>query len=147
ALETAGRVMRAEASPIRHVVLLTDGVDTKTIGGYFGSVASEMAAAGITVTTVGLGYSIDERALKDLARQGGGRYLYAPTARELPRILTRDTRTVLDARDEKAAEKARIDERGKKASKPPEPKSPKPPPKPPPSSPPPPLPPTPADDV
>lgn len=107
ALETAARVMRDEETPIRHVVLLTDGRDSKS--DVFGALPSAMAAAGITITTVGLGYSIDERALKDLAREGRGRYLYAPTARDLPRILTRDTRTVLDARGA-AAERARLDE-------------------------------------
>ncbi len=143
ALKTAQAVMRAETNPIRHVILLTDGRDTKS--DVYGALPGEFAAEKITLTTVGLGYSIDERSLKELARLAGGVFRYAPNARELPRILTRDTQVVLNARGE-AAEKARLDLRAKEASTPPlPPKSPPPrPPKPPPPSPrPPPTPPTP----
>lgn len=144
ALKAAQAVMRAETNPIRHVILLTDGRDTKS--DVYGALPGELAAEKITLTTVGLGYSIDERSLKELARLAGGVFRYAPTARELPRILTRDTQVVLNARGE-AAERARLDPRAKEpptlplppkpappALPPPKPTPPKPPAPPPPGA-------------
>ena len=70
ALKAAQAVMRAERNPIRHVILLTDGRDTKS--DVYGTLPGELLAEKITLTTVGLGYSIDERSLKELARLAGG---------------------------------------------------------------------------
>jgi hypothetical protein len=140
ALKAAQTVMRAEKNPIRHVILLTDGRDTKS--DVYGALPGELLAEKITLTTVGLGYSIDERSLKELARLAGGVFRYAPSTRDLPRILTRDTQGVLNARGE-AAEKARLDQASKQPPLPPKPgpRPPRPPkPKPPPPPPPPPAP-------
>lgn len=104
ALSLAHKTMQAEASPIRHVVLLTDGYDTRS--SVYGSLPAEYAAERITLTVVGLGRQIDERSLKTLARQAGGTFRYAPTPHDLPRILTRDAAAVLHARSA-AADAAR----------------------------------------
>ncbi len=96
ALALAGRTMASETSPIRHVLLLTDGIQTGSA--YFTDLVQRMAEDRITLTTVGLGQSIDEFRLKALARLGNGRFFFAPTAEDLPRVLTRDTRTVVENR-------------------------------------------------
>lgn len=96
ALALAARTMAAERSPIRHVLLLTDGIQTGSA--YFTDLVRRMAEERITLTTVGLGQSIDEFRLKALARLGNGRFFFAPTAQDLPRVLTRDTRTVVEQR-------------------------------------------------
>lgn len=148
ALAAADRALREEKSPIRHVILLTDGMQSGTA--YFTDLVTGMADARITLTTVGIGARIDKLLLKRMARLGGGRFFLAPGPKDLPRILTRDTRTVLEARSKEAA-RARLDDPRPKPPKPPEPA--KPPPKPPqrparpPSTPPPPLPPPPPPTV
>jgi hypothetical protein len=108
ALAEAERVMRAETSPIRHVLLLTDGRQTGVA--YFGDLVDRMARDGVTLTAVALGYGSDDRLLKRIALQGGGRYLFAATPRDLPRVLTRDTTTVVKERRERAGKSPRVDD-------------------------------------
>jgi hypothetical protein len=109
ALAAAERVMEEETSPIRHVLLLTDGRQSAGTA-FFGDLVDRMARAGVTLTAVGLGYGSDDRLLKRLATMGGGRYLFAPTARDLPRVLVRDTTAVVSARRERAGAPPRVDE-------------------------------------
>jgi hypothetical protein len=149
ALSVAERAMGAETSPIRHVILLTDGMQSGFA--YFTDLVTGMADAGITLTTVGLGDRVDDVRLKSLARLGRGRYFFAASPRDLPRILTRDTRTILDDRGERA-DRARLADPDRKPAPPPEepptpppPREPAPPPPPSPPTPPPPAPPAPAE--
>jgi uncharacterized protein YegL len=129
ALERAGRILATEPSPIRHLLLLTDGRQT----GYavFMHLIRAMAAQGITLTAVGLGRDHDETLLKQLAMAAPhGRYIPADTEREVPTILTRDTERVADRRLREVEEMARIRDR-EHEGEPPPPEQEKPPPKPP----------------
>ena len=92
--------MAPETSPIRHILLLTDGIQTGSA--YFTDLVRRMAEDRITLSTVGLGQSINEFRLKSLARLGNGRFFFAPTPQDLPRVLTRDTRTVVEERAARA---------------------------------------------
>ena len=108
ALAAAERAMRDESSPIRHVILLTDGRPSRQV--FYTDLVTRMADAGITLTTIGLGESINELLLKTLARLGRGRFLYAPGPRDIPKVFTRDTRRVLEARSDAAKAAPRIDD-------------------------------------
>lgn len=101
ALALAARTMAGETNPIRHVLLLTDGMQTGSA--FFSDLVARMAEDRITVSTVGLGQAINEFVLKRIATLGRGRYAYAPTPNDLPRVLTRDTRTIVGERTERVA--------------------------------------------
>ena len=107
ALALAAKTMAPETNPIRHVLLLTDGLQSGSA--YYTDLVTRMADSGMTLSTVGLGHDIAEARLKKLAAQGHGRFLFAPTSQDLPRVLIRDTKAVLADRLDRA-KKARIDD-------------------------------------
>ncbi len=107
ALALASKTMATETNPIRHVLLLTDGIQTGSA--YFTDLVRRMAEDHVTLSTVGLGHTIDEARLKKLANLGNGKFLFAPTPQDLPRVLIRDTKAVLDDRLDRAR-KARLND-------------------------------------
>ena len=72
----------------KHVIFLTDGEAGDT--GYE-RVVKEMAADGITVTTVAVGEGADTAGMKKLAEYGNGRMYYAGPFDSLPKIFTKET--------------------------------------------------------
>ena len=72
----------------KHVIFLTDGEAGDT--GYM-NVVSQMAASGITVTTVAVGDGADYSGLTRMAQTGGGRMYAAGPFDSLPRIFTKET--------------------------------------------------------
>ncbi len=124
-------LMGKQTTPIRHVVLVTDGMSSDD--GKWLDLLNAMTGEGITVSTVGIGLDVDAPKLARLAQWGKGRYWLAQP-HEIPQVVTQDTLRVMKARGE----------RGKDAERP-APSEP-PPPEPPPAaeSPPPPPPPLPA---
>ena len=50
-----------------------------------------MAAARITVSTVGVGDGADQNLLEEIARIGGGRYYFAEDPRTIPQIFAKET--------------------------------------------------------
>lgn len=89
ALRTAYRAMLDEPCPIRHVILLTDGV---TRGALFRDMVEEGTAAGITLSTVAIGDGAETNLLALLALWGRGRLYPATDPDRLPQIVTVDTR-------------------------------------------------------
>nr|MDD6336161.1 VWA domain-containing protein [bacterium] len=79
---------------VRHVILLTDG-DAADTG--HEALAGQMAAAGITLSTVGLGPDHNQRFLDNLAHIAGGRYLNVPNPADLPGIFLRETLEAMGA--------------------------------------------------
>ncbi len=111
ALVKARDVLTEEDSPIRHVIVLTDGQQTARRA-VFSHLIESMGQAGITLTAVGLGYSHDEQLLKSIAMWAPrGRYVPADTESQLPTIMTRDTQIVAEARRREAEAMARIQDK------------------------------------
>jgi uncharacterized membrane protein len=130
-LVAAQRAMAKVTTPLRHVILFSDTEDAaeqvKNIEyGYYSrwpdqtnsfDVARELKSAGITLSVIGVGpgrdrawtparYSDDEDDsdfLRQLAREGGGRYYRTSDARELRSLFVQDAQHLLDndAIDEK----------------------------------------------
>ncbi|MBR4863109.1 MAG: VWA domain-containing protein [Oscillospiraceae bacterium] len=74
---------------IRHIIFLSDGQPSDR--GYTEAV-QRAAEDGITVSTIGLGYSSD--ILHTMASYGNGRYYYVSNASELPNIMLSETEQV-----------------------------------------------------
>jgi hypothetical protein len=50
-----------------------------------------MRGANVTLSTIAIGGDADQQLLGQLARQGDGRYYFAEHARDIPRLMTRET--------------------------------------------------------
>ncbi|MBV9172132.1 MAG: VWA domain-containing protein [Chloroflexi bacterium] len=81
-------IVRADAQ-YKHIILLTDGMSC--CGGDYTGVIDKMLAANITLSTIAVGGDADQQLLQQLARQGDGRYYFAEHARDIPRLMTRET--------------------------------------------------------
>jgi len=88
ALQEAARVLMAEKSPLRHLIVLTDGL---TNAGDFQALVTALQRQKITVSTVAVGEDADATLLANLARWGGGRAYATNDPRDVPRILLTET--------------------------------------------------------
>jgi hypothetical protein len=100
-LTRAADQIAASRAPTRHIVVISDGVSEP---GDPTALLRRLRAAHITLSTIGLGPDADVALLKRLARDGGGTYVAVPDARDLPRVLARETRRVAPA----VAQRARL---------------------------------------
>ena len=89
ALSTAYERLANTPAPRRHIVLLTDGMSQQ---GNYGLLLSAMKKAEITLSTIAVGLDADSSFLEWLAHEGGGRFYFTDRARDIPQILTKETR-------------------------------------------------------
>jgi len=73
----------------KHVILMTDGMSC--CGGNYTELLDRMRAANVTLSTIAIGGDADQQLLAQLARLGDGRYYFADHARDIPRLMTRET--------------------------------------------------------
>ncbi len=88
AMEDAYQALAAASAKLKHCILLTDGVSSP---GDFEGLASEMATARMTVSTVALGEGSSEELLQDIARIGGGRYYFCDDPQSVPQVFAKET--------------------------------------------------------
>ena len=93
-LMMAFQALKEAQAQYKHVIFLTDGEAGDT--GYK-EVVQQMAASGITVTTVAVGDGADYRGMQQLAEIGGGRMYTAGPFDSLPRIFTKETMMISGA--------------------------------------------------
>jgi len=131
ALSLAHETVAQETSPIRHVVLITDGRETVELAARWRDLVLTMTKEKITVSTVGIGMDVDSHLLGKLAQWGEGKYWLAQP-HEIPQVVTQDTRRVVEARDRrgKDAEKPSREKPKPDQTPPPRPEHPEPPPPP-----------------
>ena len=89
ALQLAHEELLKSDAEVRHIIFLSDGQPSDR--GYTEAVQNA-SADGITVSTIGLGYSSD--ILETLAAYGNGRYYYVSKASDLPNIMLSETEQV-----------------------------------------------------
>lgn len=90
AMEQAFEALDRVQARLKHVIILSDGISQK---GDFQSVAGRMRAAGMTVSTVGIGEGAHQELLQQIARIGGGRNYFTNDPSTIPQIFARETIT------------------------------------------------------
>jgi Mg-chelatase subunit ChlD len=123
ALQTGFGVLNKERTPIRHLILISDGVPTDS--GRWRDLVSGMAKQKITLSTVGIGFDIDSHLLGRLATWGGGMYWMASHPSRVPQVVTQDTMRIVEARNRRGEDANRS--KPDKPDKPDKPEPPKPP--------------------
>ena len=89
ALATAFDAIKDSDARYKHVILMTDGLSC--CGGDYAGLEDRMRAANVTLSTIAIGGDADTDLLSQLAKQGDGRYYFAEHARDIPRLMTRET--------------------------------------------------------
>lgn len=87
-MEDAYRALLSASAKLKHCILLTDGISQP---GDFEGLAAEMAASGMTVTTVAMGADASEELLESIARIGGGRYYFCDNPQSVPQVFAKET--------------------------------------------------------
>lgn len=87
AMEMAFQALQTASAKLKHVIVLTDGYSTPAD---FESLTREMAAARITVSTVGIG-DTDQPLLERIADLGSGRSYFTRDANSIPQIFAKET--------------------------------------------------------
>ena len=94
AMMMAYKALKNTDAQYKHLIFLSDGEAGDT--GYV-EVAEQMAAEGITVTTVAVGTGADRKTLSKIAEAGRGRMYVAGMSTDLPKIFTRETMLISGA--------------------------------------------------
>lgn len=92
ALQSASAMVSTATPQTRHIILFADAMDSEEPGAYR-SLVDKLAAAGVTVSVIGLGTEkdVDANLLKDIAARGNGRVYFTTDPHELPRLFAQDT--------------------------------------------------------
>jgi uncharacterized membrane protein len=91
ALREAGIQMAKSDDEIRHIILLSDG---HTRPDDFQGLATRLASAGITVSTVAVGADSDRRLMENIATWGKGKAYFVQDPTNVPLIFIEDTITM-----------------------------------------------------
>jgi uncharacterized membrane protein len=94
-LQAALGYLAGSDKPVRHIILLADGSDSEHQEGVREMVEDEIAAEGITLSTVAIGAGQDLRFLQEIAELGGGRYYFTDRAANLPVIFAEETQLAM----------------------------------------------------
>lgn len=88
ALVQAYQALKGINAQYKYIIAMTDGVSfTK---GDYDSLAAQMKAAKVTLSTIAIGQDADQPLLQHLAQVGQGRYYYADRASALPQITVQE---------------------------------------------------------
>jgi Mg-chelatase subunit ChlD len=89
ALSSAFDAIKDSDARYKHIILMTDGMSC--CAGDYATLQDRMRAANVTLSTIAIGGDADTDLLSQLAKQGDGRYYFAQHARDIPRLMTRET--------------------------------------------------------
>jgi Ca-activated chloride channel homolog len=87
-LEQAYLSLRESFADLKHIIVMTDGLGEP---GDFDGLAEKIAAAGITMTTVGVGSEPAQGFLKSIAAKAKGRSIFFPDASQVPDFFKNET--------------------------------------------------------
>ncbi|MEM6333702.1 MAG: VWA domain-containing protein [Planctomycetota bacterium] len=83
--------LTVQDAAIKHMILLTDGHEP---GGNYVRLFGQMRAAGITLSSVGIGDGHDAQLLARLASMGGGQYHAVIDPTNLPQVFIKEAKTI-----------------------------------------------------
>ena len=86
ALESGVGEMLRQPGKVRHVVLLTDGRSFSTDRAPYQQLLEAAHAQGVTISAIALGADSDTALMRDVAQWGAGRYHFAATPDDIPRL-------------------------------------------------------------
>lgn len=109
ALDLAYRDISPVQAKKKHIVLLTDG-QSSTAG--IDAILQNASSEGITISTIGLGSSVQRSFLEKIANATGGKASFTNNAKNLPRLFMREMRIVTPAAVVEGVMKVKV---GKKA--------------------------------
>ena len=89
ALSTAFDAIKDSDARYKHIILMSDGMSC--CSGDYSTLQDRMRAANVTLSTIAVGGDADTDLLSQLAKQSDGRYYFAQHARDIPRLMTRET--------------------------------------------------------
>jgi uncharacterized membrane protein len=89
AVSAAFDAIRQSDARYKHIILLTDGMSC--CAGNYPDLLQRMRDANVTLSTIAIGGDADQKLLSQLAKDGDGRYYFAEHARDIPRLMTRET--------------------------------------------------------
>jgi uncharacterized membrane protein len=85
-VELGGAALAAADARVKHLILLTDGLDESD----YSDLVDQLREQAVTVTIVAIGADANP-ALADVARRGGGAFYSVTQAQEVPEIFLRET--------------------------------------------------------
>ena len=88
AVDEAARTIEQVSAPSKHLVLLTDGLDNSNER--YEPIINGLQAAGVTLSTIGIGSDADKDLLTLLAKLGQGRYYFTEQPQNIPKIMFRE---------------------------------------------------------
>ncbi|MGD0900110.1 MAG: VWA domain-containing protein [Thermoguttaceae bacterium] len=88
AIERAFLALREAHADTKHILVVTDGISNP---GDFDALAKQVAAAGITMSTVGVGDEPARPLLRSIAARAGGHAYFCDDAASLPKIFAIET--------------------------------------------------------
>jgi uncharacterized membrane protein len=94
-LQAALQYLADSERAVRHIILLADGSDSEHQEGVRELVQDQIAAHGITLSTVAIGAGQDLRFLEEIAASGNGRYHFTDRAANLPAIFAQETQLAM----------------------------------------------------
>lgn len=86
ALQVAFDGIRNVDADVRHIIVLSDGRSRGAERGSYFRLLDDVAAEGISVSTIGLGVDADIDLLQDIAAEGNGRFHFVEDATTIPQI-------------------------------------------------------------
>jgi Ca-activated chloride channel family protein len=95
AYNALSRLTPQEAA-IRHIIVLTDGMDNPGREGNYVELVGRLVREGITLTTVGTGerHEVDTQLLTNLAQMGGGNFYHVVNPGHLPQIFIKEAQVI-----------------------------------------------------
>ena len=94
-LAEAAKELRSIDAPYKHILLISDGQETET-GTDYSNMLAQLERDKVTLTTIGIGLSPNEKLLNTLAYAGKGRYYHAKSLKEVPSVVLQEAKGVDD---------------------------------------------------
>ena len=86
ALEVGVPALQQQSGKLRHAVLLTDGRSFTNNRAAYLALTEQMRANNMTLSSIAIGSDSDTELLRELAKQGAGRYHFADKPSDIPRL-------------------------------------------------------------